>query len=353
MHGGTIAIRAAAPLLVLLLVGLLPPALPTYAESGLAWWEKPFTSWDVEWFLSIAGGGYTTEQRLAFFPMLPWLLRWLGLWGVILINCILRCVNLWLSTKLLGRLGVDGGKELIFALTASPITVFETAPYTESLFATCSMIFILLWVKGELYSVQILMTGLAGLTRNTTVFLAGYYLFTLLFNVPKGRRMISLALLPVPIVQTLVPLKCRLSTFYNRSVGVLESMQLYSAIQERYWNVGFGRYWKLKNLPRFLLASPWIYYSLHSLWMELQRILKEDRFRPSPRLAVCLHNMALCILVVSTANVEILTRILFSSTPWLYGYLSTQRKEDQLWKYLFVGYASLGCLLFGCFLPWT
>lgn len=51
----------------------------------------------------------------------------------------------------------------------------------------------------------------------------------------------------------------------------------YGAVQEKYWNVGFLQYWKLKKLPLFLLASPTLGITLYGVYTTFIDVLTDKR----------------------------------------------------------------------------
>ncbi|XP_076827812.1 palmitoyltransferase ZDHHC18-A isoform X2 [Brachyhypopomus gauderio] len=112
---------------------------------------------------------------------------------------------------------------------------------------------------------------------------------------------------------------------------------LYSYIQDVYWDVGFLRYFKLKQIPNFLLALPiatlgvvasYTYVKanplvcLHlGLW---ERRKKGTEGKPpadfySPKVFVYIvHCCALLIFGIFCMHVQVLTRFLASSSPVIY-----------------------------------
>jgi phosphatidylinositol glycan class V len=135
---------------------------------------------------------------------------------------------------------------------------------------------------------------------------------------------------------------------------------VYSYIQRKYWNVGFLRYFQLKQLPNFLLALPICLISIytvvhgekvcrdkfskdkhlqvHTLGSTLTsfsiRALHRVGCRPFATIAVtiqtmlghthhsycphALHLLALLLVGLLMANVQITTRLLCSSCPIIY-----------------------------------
>ncbi|XP_020951291.1 GPI mannosyltransferase 2 isoform X3 [Sus scrofa] len=112
---------------------------------------------------------------------------------------------------------------------------------------------------------------------------------------------------------------------------------VYSYVQDIYWNVGFLRYYELKQVPNFLLAAPmavlvawatWTYVTTHPwlcLTLGMQRnknnksLEKPDPGFLSPRVFVYLVHAAVLLLFGSLCmHVQVLTRFLCSSTPIVY-----------------------------------
>ncbi|XP_051027208.1 GPI mannosyltransferase 2 isoform X4 [Acomys russatus] len=112
---------------------------------------------------------------------------------------------------------------------------------------------------------------------------------------------------------------------------------IYSYIQDVYWNVGLLRYYELRQLPNFLLATPvavlvvwaaWTFVSTHPwfcLTLGLQRSKDSERLekpRPgflSPKVFVYLVHAAVLLLFGGLCmHVQVLTRFLGSSTPIMY-----------------------------------
>ncbi len=193
------------------------------------------------------------------------------------------------------------------------------------------------------------------------------------------------------------------------------SFSLYSYVQRKHWNVGFLRYYEWKQLPNFILAAPalafglmaavhWIQYSWQrhnvtlrhdhvamSLWQWSRLALRESSMDEStPFLAPKLQipdtfdpkNIALldtwllsgqfmlgyyailaitCLLGATVAHVQISTRLIFSSCPAIYWYLTllgTKHHDKYIsWQRLIglycFGYIVLGIILHVNWLPWT
>ncbi|ESU43958.1 Glycosylphosphatidylinositol-alpha 1,6 mannosyltransferase 2, partial [Giardia duodenalis] len=361
-------LRILIPYTCLLLSSLVPPHIPVYDKRMGA--IRAFLSWDVEWFLKIAGGGYSTEARLAFFPALPFLLREIGIKGVLILNVILRTISATLQIKLCRRLNQLAGeafapktiRKLYFLLVFSPIAVFETVPYTEALFGCLSVVFLLIYSSMTLYSkraqiasyITLMVIGvLMGLVRNTTIFHAGYFVFGITFSSrPTKEVILSISY----FLSVLVPLKRRLEQYYEMCIPLRNVSMIYSGIQYKYWNVGLFNYWKPKNIPRFLLSLPVALLCLSYIFTEskkwVQNVRLEDRILPrstSFKFAIAVHALTLTLLVTFVANVEILPRILLSSCSSILVQVPLNRSVIYIIPIISV----LGAALFGAFLPWT
>ncbi|NXB33292.1 PIGV mannosyltransferase, partial [Eulacestoma nigropectus] len=127
---------------------------------------------------------------------------------------------------------------------------------------------------------------------------------------------------------------------------------VYSYIQDTYWNVGFLRYFELRQIPNFLLALPvtllgswaaWTYVSTnprHCLTLGLERSKSEEKGKPrdgfcGPAAFVyVVHATALLAFGFSCMHVQVLTRFLGSSSPILYWFPAhlLQEHEPLLWS---------------------
>ncbi|NWV66666.1 PIGV mannosyltransferase, partial [Malurus elegans] len=127
---------------------------------------------------------------------------------------------------------------------------------------------------------------------------------------------------------------------------------VYSYIQDTYWNVGFLRYFELRQIPNFLLALPvtllgswaaWTYVSTnpqHCLTLGLERSKSEEQGKPrdgfcGPAVFVyVVHATALLVFGFFCMHVQVLTRFLGSSSPILYWFPAhlLQEHEPLLWS---------------------
>lgn len=127
---------------------------------------------------------------------------------------------------------------------------------------------------------------------------------------------------------------------------------VYSYIQDTYWNVGFLRYFQLKQVPNFLLALPvtllgswaaWTYVSTnprHCLTLGLERRKSEEKgkardgFCGPAAFVYVVHATALLAFGFFCMHVQVLTRFLGSSSPILYWFPAhlLQEHEPLLWS---------------------
>ncbi|NXT22539.1 PIGV mannosyltransferase, partial [Syrrhaptes paradoxus] len=127
---------------------------------------------------------------------------------------------------------------------------------------------------------------------------------------------------------------------------------VYSYIQDAYWNVGFLRYFELRQMPNFLLALPvtllsswaaWTYIVAnprHCLTLGLERRKSEEEIKP--RAGFCcpsvfvyvVHATVLLVFGFFCMHVQVLTRFLGSSSPVLYWFSAhlLQEHEPVLWS---------------------
>lgn len=135
----------------------------------------------------------------------------------------------------------------------------------------------------------------------------------------------------------------------NHGNSIFNYCDIYSAVQRQYWNVGAFRYFQIKQIPNFLLAAPITIISFFTVFSFSSRLLSNVRkkiteknaeeYRSKKRslsssisqcFCVCLsclqsplsshllHLLAVTVLGVVVAHVQIVTRLICSSCPVIY-----------------------------------
>ncbi|KAI6181615.1 Glucose-6-phosphate isomerase [Aphelenchoides besseyi] len=99
----------------------------------------------------------------------------------------------------------------------------------------------------------------------------------------------------------------------------------YSSIQEKYWDVGLFSYWQLRKLPMFLLALPtllFVFYAavdlMFDMGMDRRSSLAEIISNPRYLVPFVIHGSIISLSGLFVYNVEVSTRMLYSSSPLLY-----------------------------------
>lgn len=145
---------------------------------------------------------------------------------------------------------------------------------------------------------------------------------------------------------------CNVITGKNASTEIVRCEML-----TRYRDVGFLRYWKLKNIPLFLLPAPplalLLYSSFTSISLSSYGLDEKNRGRRLiSQLAV--PQMVLAGLAITNYHVQVITR-LSSGYPWLYIWLAKhlcQGSRLAQWATrFFMMYALIQGALFASFLP--
>jgi len=187
------------------------------------------------------------------------------------------------------------------------------------------------------------------------------------------------------------------------------TFNLYSHVQRKYWNVGLFRYYEWNQIPNFLLATPvlvlstaavvtWIQHS----WVQSQARTKRTETRSSssglqsivrdliewvvfslrlfvagslraPKSLSVYNDSSWCyspillghyavlaastLLLLTVAHVQIATRLICSTCPALYWFLSTQINRGGMLGDAILGwcllYILLGTVMHPNWLPWT
>ncbi|OVA20691.1 GPI mannosyltransferase 2 [Macleaya cordata] len=267
--------------------------------------------WDRVYFVRIAQCGYEYEQTYAFLPLLPiciytfsrtvfaTLVPIIGYRAVLgLSGYVINNIAFLFAAVYFYRLSVIILKDKRAALRASvlfcfnPASIFYSSIYSESLYSLFSL--------GGIYhllcggnTIAVLLFALSGFARSNGVLNAGYLCFQAMHQAydaifQKNRVGLAVQILIAGTVRSL----CIFAPFiayqaygyHNICLGRLSDEMrpwckarvpfLYDFLQGNYWGVGFLKYFQLKQLPNFLLASP-------ILSLALCTIVNYVRLRPA------------------------------------------------------------------------
>ncbi|XP_044967887.1 GPI mannosyltransferase 2-like isoform X2 [Hordeum vulgare subsp. vulgare] len=285
--------------------------------------------WDGVHFARAAECGYEYEQSFAFLPLLPasitllsrsrksphlylnfsslrclldlvwcWVLApfpsavfaplvpMLGYRAVLVISGhVLNNVAFVAAAAYFYRLSVLILKDSGAAYRASvlfcfnPASVFYSSLYSESLYALFSLGGLFYLFFGS-RTVAMIMLALSGSARSNGALNAGYICFEALLQaydaaIQKKRHMAlvtgflrsTFIFLPFFAFQAYGYLNICLHGYTDelRPWCKAKLPLLYSFIQSHYWGVGFLRYFQVKQLPNFLLASPVLSLAVYSI----------------------------------------------------------------------------------------
>ena len=360
---------------------------------------ESFIRWDSVYFLSIAQRGYAYEQEFAFFPGYPILMRivmsclhvlskklvlilisyveWTNLTDLhisILSGLLVSNISFVLSAIVLYKLGLivlkDEKSAFISTLfwILNPSGVFLSSLYSESLFAFLSFFGMLLYLKDKPLLASIAW-GASSFVRGNGILYSGFFVWSILkskLSIWKG--MIGFFNIWIPFLG--------FQWYGYHSVCHLQRpfcykfpYFIYSFVQKEYWNNGFLNYYELKQLPNFLLASPFLCLSLYGIgsyyskdpirflslgFAKQRKNVKIKGFYSDSLLPFVYLWMVLTIIVSLFMHVQIILRFFTSVPPlyWLIGHLSLESfKFNRLLLGYFVLYSILGTILFSNFYP--
>ncbi|KAJ7980551.1 GPI mannosyltransferase 2 [Quillaja saponaria] len=273
------------------------PSLRTVRWPGLSSSIENGIVWDSVYFVRIAQCGYEYEQTYAFLPLLPVCISFfsrtvfapliplvgeravLALSGYVINNVAFVFAALYFY-----RLSVIILKDPNAALRASvlfcfnPASIFYSSIYSESLYSLLS-IGGLYHLASDRKNIAVLCLALSGCARSNGVLNAGYLCFQMMHQAydaalrKKHWIVTAGALRGVCIFAPFIAFQAY--GYYNICLGHLSNEMrpwckttvpvLYNFIQGHYWGVGFLRYFQLKQLPNFLLASPILSMVLFSI----------------------------------------------------------------------------------------
>ncbi|KAF2020540.1 glycosyltransferase family 76 protein [Aaosphaeria arxii CBS 175.79] len=344
--------------------------------------------WDAIYFVKAAQRGYEYEQEWAFSWAYSQLLRVIGnfipgypdapvrkyvLAGFAVSN-ICHLLSVLVLYRLLSLiLAPYQNRKVPFIASClhiiSPASMFLIAPYAEALFSLLNFTGMLLYVlarnitstngmatahrdvtlvgSGLIFAVATLIRSnglLSGLIFLYDVVLALPDILTFRLNKQDAHRLfvtcIAGAVLPFGLI---LPQYLAYSEYCVDKTGdgnvrpwckkALPS--IYSWVQERYWHVGFLKYWTLPNLPLFLMAAPMLWLMIKTsvtvmasghghdqLKSNGKAQTKEDSPPNDSSTAIChfpqlaLPQLSLALLATTNFHVQIVNRISSGYPIW-------------------------------------
>ncbi|KAI8815774.1 GPI mannosyltransferase 2 [Fimicolochytrium jonesii] len=391
-----------------------PPSSPSptsKATTHLSTHLLPFVRWDAVYFLGIAERGYRYEQEFAFFPGLMIGMR--GFAGAIpfgnlrdrlvITGVLISNASFVAAAVLLYKLGLTvlGPSHHRTSLTAAllfcitPAGAFMSAPYTESLFAATSFLGMLCVARKRYLSAAVSFAAASAVRANGIVHM-GFFVWefvvvpgmlmlrrvggktsiaALIRNILRATFYSLIVISPFIAFQTYAyTLFCPAADSSLRPWCNATSPLIYSFVQKEYWNNGFLTYYRLHQLPNFLLALPIFTLLFTGLlqcithdplaFFTLGRLTQPKSQPPplliitNPALAPHIYLMtALTIYCATMMHVQVVVRF-STSLPGLYwvagglmGGDARRGKWGRLVVGYFLGYAGATTVLFGGFLP--
>jgi len=183
------------------------------AFSASHYFLDGFFHWDAAWYRLIAERGYFVtlglpQQNVAFFPLFPYLSRWLGLalGSHLLAGVLLSHVAFFVGLFFLARiarmyLDEDGAERTVLLVLLFPSSWFFSAYYTEGLFLGVTTASFYYFLRGK-YLPCALFGALACATRSTGIALLPAFVLGLGWETYKKRvpfRWASLSLFLIPV----------------------------------------------------------------------------------------------------------------------------------------------------------
>jgi phosphatidylinositol glycan class V len=375
--------------------------------------------WDGQYYTHIAKNGYDSEDKLVFLPVYPFLLKgvshiihrlFLGYFSedscIIISAVTINAVCFVISSILLYYLTLNVfscetetketnlqvnsfAEDTVSWFCFNPASVFFTANYTESIYCMVTF-FGLLVVYTNNKVLGAASFAISSLIRSNGILNAGFLAF-------QGLRMFYMMSPTSSMFYALLTILCTVPFFYYQqqlipryfcprfefcSDSRTTSLHFlpYSFLQEKYWNQGFLKYYKVKQIPNFILSAPmfvlvfWSVYKfthshIQSRLCDTKRVKKsqetKEMFFSSSLSPFCIHALFLSLYTLFFTHVQVFTRMMASSSPWIYWYVASLPLEDsfsamsgyrnqrRLVKTFFTLYFFLGIAMFSNALPWT
>lgn len=343
------------------------------------WLTRPFTRWDAAHLLRVARFGYVDERDAAFFPLFPFLVRaatkllpFLAeaeryvVAGTLLSNaCFVGAVLL--ACDATRHFRPDLARKAAWAFCATPASVFCTVPYTEALAALLGFGGCALLGRNRPWLAAVALSCVAGTRSNGCLLALVIVADGLARAAPKRGRYAQLLATSLRSAAVLLPPVAKDLWHYHQqcpSAAWCSCGSAFAHAQASGWGVGLLSYWRLTQIPNFLLAAPALGLACVAcvdIWRRrplLKRLVADLRSGDdgarlyAVELALGAHVAATAGLCLFVAHVEIATRLLACGClPFSWALAARGDRPAVRW------YALIFCVVGPAahcnFLPWT
>ncbi|EGN99627.1 glycosyltransferase family 76 protein [Serpula lacrymans var. lacrymans S7.3] len=408
---GTFLSRLYTCILIVLSASFLPlfDSSPTILLGNS--WQSSFLRWDAFYFTHIAENGYVYEHEWAFFPGIPLLMRFAsqfltGLtvhgdvssdlttsleWTMLLQGGALAALACD-STRTLYHLSLHHLGSPSLAFVSAALSLLPSSPAALRFAAYTEPIFTFMSYRGMLYCTrsQWLFASacfaFASVCRSNGVMLSGFIVWGMLVEpfLNGQYEKLSFTHILYTILLTALPI---LPFIYHNYMAYLAFCSttaqpaewctrrfpsIYAHVQDKYWNVGFLRYWTFQQLPNFIISLPVLliiyifafnYFSALPTVLTSFPLLSHTRApKPKPRspflssrlLPHVLYATLLTLILTFSAHTQIALRTLpaVPVTYWSAAWLLLERPMlGKAWVAWSMVWGSLSAVLWGVFLP--
>lgn len=350
---------------------------------------QPFTRWDAAHYLNIALHGYVKDYQFAFYPLFPSLISWCSavplpwlspmeasILLILLWNIIAFVLSALVLSALLRKMGLSEPVADLACLcfVFNPASVFFSSIYTESTYALLAWSGMLFWDDSFTLSTACLL--LASCTRSNgslnTVIIAGMGCQALLKDRRPVRFIGTVLKISISVLSCILPgvlfnlcayqQLCQIPAAHKELCGEGPIQTPYGYLQEKYWNVGFLKFYELKQIPNFFLGLPVLVFGCFAVIYHLDQVRSKGslswwKWFQHPATPWVVHMILVMLLVLGWAHVQIATRLLCSACPLVFvglgeGLSSTGSWRSATFTYLHI-YILVGVALHCNFYPFT
>lgn len=310
--------------------------------------------WDAIYFYEIINNGYSVEHSMAFFPAYPFIVRYLSNvinisklnMGVLVSNLLFVLNTIILYKLTLRRYKKEIAYNTVLFFVLNPASIVHSSLYSESLYTFFFLSgFYALERKYEFLSV--LFFSLTTITRSNGI-LNAIFFFNRKFTI-KSIIYMTHVLIPFILFQS----------YCYQALGLKSWRIPYSYIQEKYWKIGFLKFYTSVNIPNLIIGIPFVVFTSYCIISFIKTKMRIGRkyFLNALNqntiflILLLIFQVFMCIFFI---HMQILFRFI-SYNPMFYWFMATMHQKNGLFfKIICIGYFFYGfayAVLFGAFFP--